>query len=308
MSYTSHILIILSLLLCRGTFGKEETFAFFGFQLPKQQLQFATLDQNGKKKLDFLLDPNPKRNLTLSLHHKKVSLFVGFPILKEDIGETGKSKAFDLRFKGQFKEFLPFLYFQKYSGFSLKDEGNDSTTITFFNQVKTRHFGGGLMYYFKDDFISYHSGQKFFDRLKKSDSNKPILSSSYLLSAGYDDLVVMGLPGETIDQSFSDFNGRSEFQTLHIEGGGTIQYTRNKYKLEGSLLLGPGFTRYQNIGGAQENNVSLYANVDLIFVANIFENYFLTFSGNFQSITGNVRGANFANNMNGVELSLGRAF
>ncbi|MCR9205441.1 MAG: hypothetical protein NXH75_12735 [Halobacteriovoraceae bacterium] len=282
-------------------------FLFMGVQVPKQQLEFATLNSDESVDQEFLLDPNPKKNLTLSLHHKAFSFFLGFPIIDPDKGEAGKSESLDFRFRGQFKRLLPFLYFQKYKGFSLKNKKNPNISISFFPQVETLHYGAGLTYYFDETYSSYNSGHEFFiDKFSASFNNR--WDSSYLLSSGIDRLSIKHLPALAINQNFSEFSGQSTFQTLHVEAGGSIQYALHQHIFEVTFLVGPGFTQYRNQGGIQDDGLTLYASFDFMVIGHFRKHYFWSGNLNFQSINGGVKDSNFNNVMNSIEFSFGRSF
>lgn len=301
------ILLSLSVQATVQSKKKSPFFLFMGIQVPKQQLEFATLNSDESIDQEFLLDPNPKKNLTLSLHHKAFSLFLGFPIIDPDKGEAGKSESLDFRFRGQFKRLLPFVYFQKYKGFSLKKKNNPNISIDFFPQVETLHYGGGLTYYFDETYSSYNSGHQFLvDKFSSSFNRR--WDSSYLLSSGIDRLSINQLPALAINQSFSEFSGQSTFQTIHIEAGGAIQYALHKHIFELTFLVGPGFTQYRNQGGIRDDGLTLYASFDFLVMGHFRRHYFWSANLNFQSINGGVKDSNFNNLMNSIEISFGRSF
>ena len=288
--------------------NKRETFLLIGVQNPRQQLEFATLDQNDNKTQDFLLDPNPKGNLTLGIHHRDISLFVGLPILDENPDVDGESEVTDLRFKGKFGEFLPRLYYQKYKGFELKDQLANNRSLGFLSQVETLHYGLGGFYFFKDDYISYHSGQKFLELLKDKGLREDRFDYSYLVSVGYDFLKISGLPASSISSSFSSLNGSSEFQTLTMSGGANLRYFWDSVVIEGTFSVGPGHTWYKAQTGVRKSQVTINGNIELLLGYHFLSSYFflLNFDGHF--ISGDIDGADLTNSINSAALTFGKSF
>lgn len=297
-------------LLCSKTFSKEEapTFAFLGIQIPKQQLQFATLDDNNNKTQDYLLDPNPKRNLTLSFHHKDISLFAGLPIIDEEQKIKGKSETLDFRFQGKFKEFLPRVYFTKYKGFELKDELNNSASLGFLTEVETLHYGASISYFLEESYTSHYSGQSFYEKLISAEKRDRNYYQSYLLSAGYDYLKIEGLPASTISSSFSSLNGESDFKSFTLNGGTNLQYFSGGFVVEGSFAVGPGYTWYQAQTGVRKSRITLNASIDLLLAYHMTENYLINFNVNSHIISGKIEGADLTNTVSSLEISIGRKF
>ncbi len=283
-----------------------DIYGFTGVQIPKQQLRFTTLDASENKNQEFLLDPNPKKNLTFSIHLKKFSLFLGLPIIGEDLGVNGKSKSVDLRFKSKFRQFLPRFYYQKYRGFELKDELNNSKRLGFLTEVETLNYGLSLSTYLSRPFTSSHSGHAFFERMKKNLKEGWSWDRSYLYSLGYNYLKISGLP--PTNDALSSLSGESRIQTLTTNFGATYQAFYGPITLEGTLALGPGFSRYRSLNNVNKSKLVLNGDLELLIAYKIFSNYFLLTHFDINFITGKIEGTELSNNMISLDVSLGKSF
>jgi hypothetical protein len=286
--------------------GENLIYGFAGIQIPKQQMRFTTFDDANNKLQEFLLDPNPKRNLTIAAHFKKFSLFLGLPIIGEDPKASGKSKSIDFRFKSKFKRFLPRVYFQKYRGFELRDERNNSSKLGFLYDVKTLNYGLGLRTYLKEEFISYHSGFVFFDKVKNSKVASYTSNKSYLFNVGYNYLKIEGLPDTNI--AFKPLSGESRISTSSINFGGTYQGFYRSLFLEGTLALGPGYASYKDQNGVDYGKLVFNGDVELLVGANFSENYFFLTHLDLQFISGKLKGTELNNSLISLDISLGYSF
>lgn len=276
-----------------------------GIQIPKEQLRFATVDINGGKTQDLLLDPNPKMNLYFTFYHPKVSLSVSLPAIDGDKKAEGHSQALDFRFKSKFGKFLPDLYFQKYKGFEVKDELNDQRSLGFLSQVETLHFGGNLTYFISKKLNSIHSGHEFFKDWEKNSSQKQS-NSSLTLSVGIDHLKVFGLPDQQM--ALKELRGDSSFQTLSFRGGGVIQYFRGPYVFEGTAAVGPGVMRSKTQNLVENIDFVTNVNVGFLLGARLFKKYSLTLTTDIQILNGQVDNTQFSNQLLNIEFGLGRSF
>lgn len=297
--------ILLLFIALKTTVAKEPLYIQLGVQLPKEQLRFSTLNANGDKTQDLLLDPNPRRNLTIAVHHKKFSLFAGFPILESDNEALGESKALDLRFKGKFKRLLPDLYFQKYRGFEIKDKLDGDRSLGFLAGVETLHFGGNLTYFFEKDFHSLHSGHSFYKdweaATRESQSNL-----SFTLSTGIDHLKVKNLPDQ--QRALSQLRGDSSFQTLSFRGGAVYQYFYGRFVFEGTFSVGPGLMRSKTQNTEKSLDPVINANIAFFVGTKVWEDIFLFLNGDVQAINGEVSETQFSNDLANVEIGFGKSF
>jgi len=298
------LLILFSFTIIAGP--KNIGFGFSGIQVNKQQLRFSTFNSSGNKDQELLLDPNPKRNLTLEYHHKKFSFFIGLPIIGEDERVKGKSESFDFRFKNKINNFLPKLYYQKYKGFELRDELNDSTTIGFLGNTQTLNYGLGISVYFTDDFVSYHSGYSFFKKLKMKNLKKSKLIGSYLFNIGYNYLKIKGLP--LSGQALNSFIGESKYQNLTANFGGTSQYRKGPFLFEGTLALGLGLNRSSTNSFQRKTNILMNGDVEAVFAFHFYEKYFFLTRFDIHFISGRIEGTELNNSMLSLNISVGRAF
>ncbi len=305
LSSTTKKSLIVILLLSQVTSASESLYGSIGIQVPKEQLRFSTLNANGDKTQDLLLDPNPRRNLTLSFHHPKFSLFAGLPLLDSDEKARGESEALDLRFKGKFKRLLPDLYFQKYRGFEIKDKLDGERSLGFLSGVETLHFGGNLTYFLKENFHSLHSGHSFYQAWENS-REQSLSQFSYTLSTGIDHLKVKNLPDQ--QRALSQLRGDSSFQTLSFRGGGVYQYHYGRFVFEGSLALGPGFMHSETQSSDESWDLVINSNVALFIGVKLWNEFFLFLNGDVQAISGKVSDTQFSNDLATVELGFGNRF
>jgi len=284
----------------------NSTFGFTGIQIPKQQLRFTTFDANDNKLQELLLDPNPKKNLIFSAHLKQFSLFIGLPILGEDLEVSGRSKSLDFRFKGKFRQFLPRVYFQKYRGFELKDELKNSERLGFLTEVETLNYGLGLRTYLKTPFTSFHSGHAFFKRMG-SESNKSFSwDGSYLFNVGYNYLKINGLPQG--NNTLNSLSGESRIKTLTTNIGGTYQAFYKAVTLETTIALGPGYSFYKAQNNVTKSKVVLNGDFEFLIAYKFLDKYFLLTNFDIHFISGRIEGTELSNNLLSLDISLGRSF
>ncbi len=284
---------------------RAEIFVTTGIQLPKEQLRFATVDGAGNTNQDLLLDPNPKKNLNISVHHPKLSISAGLPIVDRDEKAKGNSQVLDFRFKSKFGDILPDFYFLKYKGFEIKDELDGQRSLGFLTNVETLHFGGNLTYFTEKNFNSLPSGHAFYKDWQEARPEKEV-NTSWTLSAGIDHLKVYGLPDQ--QRALSQLRGNSDFQTLSFRGGGVLQYFRKAFVFEGTFAAGPGLMRSETQNTLENYSFVINANIGFFVGVKVRDDLFLSLLGDIQAINGQVESTQFSNNLVNIEVALGKSF
>jgi len=246
----------------RAYYIQEYPDRFFIWPVLKQRsLTFDIQDKEEKeRKIEFL--PNNRFTLGAGFYLFELGFEVTFAIPLAESSKTiyGESEARDLQLNILAKKWGADVYYQKYSGFYIKDSDNPVPPGMPYPQradLVSRNYGASGVYIFNHRKFSLRSSFTYADRQLKSKGSVLLYATinSFKLTA---DSALLETP---VQNSLGDGSGfrALRYTTVSVAPGYSYNLVWRKFFLNGTVAIGPAhhWINYEEESGAKRDNISI---------------------------------------------------
>lgn len=246
----------------RAYYIQEYPDRFFIWPVLKQRsLTFDIQDKEEKKrKIEFL--PNNRFTLGAGFYLFELGFEVTFLIPLAESSKTiyGESEARDLQLNILAKKWGADVYYQKYSGFYIKDSDNPVPPGMPYPQradLVSRNYGASGVYIFNHRKFSLRSSFTYADRQLKSKGSVLLYATinSFRVTA---DSALLETP---VQNSLGDGSGfrALRYTTVSVAPGYSYNLVWRKFFLNGTVAIGPAhhWINYEEESGAKRYDISI---------------------------------------------------